>query len=148
MEILTTELFSNFPPYTILNFITISLSLRLGPKPLVSTISPNSSDLELERIPGTPLLSKTSSILGSLHPDNTSLLPEPGSVLELILITRSQMPTVGSALEGKEDPQRLFWCIYVVWIEGIAERRGVAQIMDTALEASIKEIEVKAVLLG
>ncbi|CAO2649177.1 Nn.00g101260.m01.CDS01 [Neocucurbitaria sp. VM-36] len=145
-----------FPPYTVLYFTTISLHLRLGSTPPHQTEDMTSSPYSspFDRIPATPLLSKTNQIVGSLHPDNTSLLPPPGSTIELLLITRSHTPTVASALFQLEStdesrPMKLFWVLYVVWKEGIAERRGVGQILQDALEGAVEPApRVKSVLLG
>ena len=38
-------------------------------------------------------------------------------------------------LEGGEQPLKLFWVLCVVWQDGIAERRGVGQVLEEALEA-------------
>ena len=44
---------------------------------------------------------------------------------------------------------KLFWVLYVVWKEGIAERRGVGQILQEALEDAVEPApRVKSVLLG
>lgn len=147
---------SHFPPYTVLNFVTVSLHLTMG-----TTTQPPNQDMSkgfpkspFDRIPGIPLLSATNTLAGSLHLDNLTLLPTPSSRIELLIVAYSQIPTIGSVLlqvEGAttDQPWELFWCLYVVWSNGIAERRGVAQIMQSSLrEAAEPRPSVKSVLLG
>lgn len=111
-------------------------------------------DDPFDRIPGIPLLSKEGVAVGSLHPDNIDVLNPPGSSIELILISYSQIPTLESALLELENadadqPWKLLWCLHIVWIDGIAERRGVAQVLQSALEVAVEPKPcVKGVLLG
>lgn len=92
--------------------------------------------------------------MGSLHPDNVALIPQPGTSIELLLVSRSHKPTVESALlennQYDEDHKwELFWVMYVVWQDGIAERKGVGQILESALENAVDgKPTVKNVLLG
>jgi hypothetical protein len=50
-----------------------------------------------------------------------------------------------------EDDNRnkwdLFWILHVVWENGIAQRRGVGQVLESSLESASSR-EVKTVLLG
>jgi hypothetical protein len=158
---------SNFPPYAVLYFQTLSLSLVLGKSPEVST-GPhrNTKTSSFHRVPGIPLLSPSSETVGSLHADNMDLLPAPGRSIECILMSRCQALTWSSALGPREEtdpvsdseeaeaaggdrPWDLFWALYIVWIDGIAERRGVAQILSTAVGASCAPgPEIKDILLG
>lgn len=112
-----------------------------------------------DRIPGIPLHSATDQIVGSLHPDNVDLLGPPGSKIECLIVSRCTTPTVASALqptdteaardEEKDRPWDLFWVLVVAWLDGIAERRGVAQVLTSALETAVEPApEVKLVLLG
>jgi hypothetical protein len=50
--------------------------------------------------------------------------------------------------EGGEQPMKLFWVLCVVWQDGIAERRGVGQVLEGALDDAVGQPEVKNVLLG
>lgn len=51
--------------------------------------------------------------------------------------------------EGDEQPMKLFWVMYVVWEGGIAQRRGIGQILEAALEdAASEKPSVKTVNLG
>lgn len=51
-----------------------------------------------------------------------------------------------SKKDGRWD---LFWVLAVVWRDGIAERRGVGQVLASALETDVEpRPEVKMVLLG
>jgi hypothetical protein len=111
------------------------------------------------RIPGIPLHSATRQLVGSLHPDNIDLLEPAGSKVECLIVSRCSTPTVASALlaaettlaDGSENdrPWDLFWVLVVVWQDGIAERRGVAQVLASALEMAVEPgPEVKSVLLG
>ena len=130
------------------------LQIGAAPPKHNQTSLPSSYQSPFDRIPGTPLLSKTCQTVGSLHPDNTALTPPPGSTIELLVLTRSQTPTVGSALLQPSDtetirPIKLFWVLYVVWEDGIAERRGVGQILESAIEDAVEPApRVKGVFLG
>lgn len=177
-----------------LKFDTISIHLILG-HPLEKTSNlhsqSNIADDEpmkrrpprlssSDRIPGFPLLSPASKVVGSLHPDNLELSAcKPGSKLECLILSRSQLPVVGSALlhyttistaatdsslppttrhtgvvsqenqvsEGKAWD--LFWVLHVVWKNGVAERRGLGQVLTLALENSCSPLPaIKSVLLG
>jgi hypothetical protein len=100
--------------------------------------------------------------VGSLHPDNLDLLPESRSKIECLVLSRSQTPTLGSALleTGRSDddpdidsanpkPWDLFWVLYCVWIDGIAERRGIGQVFVSVLGGTMEpRAEVKDILLG
>ena len=112
-----------------------------------------------DRTPGIPLHSATGQIVGSLHPDNIHLLGPPGSKIECLIVSRCATPTVASALlsadtkaarDGERDrPWDLFWVLVVVWQDGVAERRGVGQVLASALETAVEPApEVKLVLLG
>lgn len=141
---------SFFPPYNVLSFSTISLHLTLAPIPPPPATTNTS---QFARIPGTPLLGASGRLNGCLHPDNISLLPSAGSTVEILLVARCHKPTTGSALldmffEGGEQPMKLFWVLCVVWQDGIAERRGVGQVLEEALEDAVGRPEVKSVLLG
>ncbi|KAF1846033.1 HET-domain-containing protein [Cucurbitaria berberidis CBS 394.84] len=145
-----------FPPYTVLDFITISLHLQTGTNTPQhnQNIKSHSHKSPFDRISGTPLLSKKGQIVGSLHPDNTHLMEPPGSTIELLLITRSHTPTVSSALfqldkVDTNKPMKLFWVLHVIWKDGIAERRGVGQILQSALEDAFEPAPcVKPIFLG
>ena len=111
-----------------------------------------------DRIPGIPLRSATGQTVGSLHPDNVHLLGPPGSRIECLVLSRCNTPTVASALLSADaeaaarERDRLWdllWVLVVVWKDGIAERRGVGQVLASALEAAVEPApEVKQVLLG
>ena len=146
----THHVTSVFPLYNVLSFTTVSLQLTLAPSPPPPT-TPNTSPFA--RVPGTPLLGASGRLNGCLHPDNISLLPSTGSTAEVLLIARCHKPTIESALldmylGGGEQPLKLFWVLCVVWQDGIAERRGVGQVLEEALEDAVGKPEVKSVLLG
>jgi hypothetical protein len=109
---------------------------------------------QVDHFSGIPLLTTTSHLVGSLHPDNAADLPPPGTSVELILIARSQTPLADSALLQLDDvsaerPSKLLWVLYIVWIDGVAERRGVAQILERALEEAVEPKPcVKSIILG
>ncbi|KAF2854813.1 HET-domain-containing protein [Plenodomus tracheiphilus IPT5] len=146
-----------FPPYTVLFFTTVSLHLRLDATRSSEPVNQSRTRQNpFDRTPGIALLSKDSTVAGSLHPDNIAHLPASDSIIELLVIAYSQTPTIGSALLIAENenlfqsgPWELLWCLYIVWEDGIAERRGVAQIQQAALETVIEPKPcVKTVLLG
>jgi hypothetical protein len=160
---------SNFPPYAVLYFHTVSISLILGQLPDASRKMPRpggTNKSSFHRIPGIPLFSPTSEMVGSLHADNLQLLPVPGASVECILMSHCQEPTWNSALVLREEtvltsdseetgsvrddhPWDLFWALYIVWKDGIAERQGVAQILSASVGKSCAPgPEVKEILLG
>lgn len=69
-------------------------------------------------------------------------------------MARCHRPTVGSTLldeynAGNEQPMELFWVMHVIWKEDIAERRGIGQILESALEDSVDgKPAIKSVMLG
>jgi hypothetical protein len=106
------------------------------------------------RIPGISLFSTNQQLVRSLHPDNLDLLEAPGSTVECVIVSRCDMPTEASALFAlgsavTKQSWKLFWVIHIVWKDGIAERRGIGQVLSSALEtATDPKPEVKVVLLG
>lgn len=113
-----------------------------------------------DRVPAIPLRSKTGSIAGWLHPDNTDIMSEPGSIIELIILSRCQTPTIKSASEEPvfaqdipdapaTGPWKLLWVLHIVWIDGIAERRGVGQILEQSLHVAVEPLPIlKLIHLG
>ncbi|KAJ9628780.1 hypothetical protein H2203_002682 [Taxawa tesnikishii (nom. ined.)] len=156
-----------FPPYTVLQFKTISMHLILGSAPVRGEQGEHSqsrlhtpsddetpSQSPFARIPGVPLLSAHGQLVGSLHPDNVDILGAPGTKVECLVICRCNTPTVASALlalggADTERPWDLLWILHVIWKDGIAERRGVGQVMSSAIDTAVEpKPEVKDVLLG
>lgn len=140
---------SDFPPYDVLHFKTISFHLALEAMPTQERHRTSPFD----RVVGIPLHDKTGELVGSLHPDNFDLLCSQGSSVELLVITKCLEPTVGSALSALENqgplPWRLLWVMHIVWKQGIAERHGVGQVLASALERSVgPRPQVKRILLG
>lgn len=122
---------------------------------LGATAGPNSdSQSAFDRIPGIPLLCVTRELVGSLHPDNYNLLEAPGSKAEFVIISRCNSPTVGSALVSSDGANmksswNLFWVLQISWKDGIAERKGVGQVLSSALETSVdSKPKIKTILLG
>ena len=107
-----------------------------------------------DRIIGSPILSTSSQTVDSLHPDITERLPVAGTSIELLLVTHCHKSTVGSTLldeynVGDEQPMKLFWALYVAWRDGVVERRGLGQMLESTLEDVVDEKPViKSVLLG
>lgn len=107
-----------------------------------------------DRIIGSPVLSTSCQTVDSLHPDIIDRLPVAGTSIELLLVTRCHKSTVGSTLldehnRGDERPMKLSWALYVVWKDGVVERRGLGQMLESALEDVVDEKPViKSVLLG
>jgi hypothetical protein len=91
-------------------------------------------------------------VVGFLHLDNLDPIPTPVTAIEILIIARSFKLTVGSALLQlcpADKVPNLFWVMYVTWIDGVAERRGVGQILESALEDAVDQKPcVKRVLLG
>ncbi|OBT39234.1 hypothetical protein VE00_09925 [Pseudogymnoascus sp. WSF 3629] len=133
-----------FPDYDVLLSWTISLRLTLAAPKQASN-------------PPRPLHSASGTVVGSLHPDSTSLLPSPPTPIELIVLSRSQTPNANSTLldiekERKPSPGQpwdLLWVMHVEWRDGVAERRGVGQVLTGGtLEGALGKVEVKLVVLG
>jgi hypothetical protein len=153
-----------------LQFQTISLELILGVQQNRTVTIPNMGNNRtqsiLSRTKGIALRSSSGEeVVGSLHPDNFTDLPESGARIECLVLSRSQTPTLSSALlqvpyvTGKEQrpnpledenrPWDLFWIMYVVWKGSTAERRGIGQILTSALEKAVAPgPELKDVVLG
>ena len=149
-----TDALRKYPPYTILYFTTIYLHLTLCPRPH-NNASPNKTfPSRFDRVAGSALQGMSGQVVGSLHPDNVDRLPTAGSAIRLLLLARSHKPTVSSALIERHEtagsaPMKLFWVMYVIWREGVAERRGIGQILEDALEDAVREsASVRTVLLG
>ena len=143
---------STFPRYPVLQFHAVSMHLVLGPDKPTNPSSAAASPFD--RVPGCPLCSADGQLVGSLHPDNVELLPAPESCVECIVVARCNTPTVGSALLPPDSPVpekawELLWVLHVTWQDGIAERRGVGQVLASALETAAEPSpQVKTVLLG
>jgi len=137
-------------PYNVLQVTTVSLHLNLGDRPT----APGSYDLQspLDHIPASALCSATGNIVGSLHPDSLNLLPPAGSKIELLVIARSFKLTAESirlGIDVSEQDSKLLWVMHVVRVDDIAERRGVGQILESALKDAVGErAALKEVLLG
>ena len=154
-----------FPPYAVLDFQTIALHLRLGVSPgqsLDEERKDGEATSPFDRVPGLGLYGADGGLVGSLHVDDLSSVDELHGKVECLVLSRCQTPTAASALldrrlaerggvEAPSDgqPWDLFWVLAVVWQEGIAERRGIGQVLVSALERSLEPgPEIKAVLLG
>lgn len=96
---------------------------------------------------------------GSLHPDNIEHVGTTGDKIELVVVARCQTPTVGSAFWGQSvphlfpapadnEPWDLLWVLQIIWIDGIAERRGVGQILASSLNHALQPApKLKKILL-
>lgn len=142
-----------FPPYSVLRAHAITLQLILGDA-AVATASPPVRAL---------LASSGQHTVGTLLPDNVSALPSRSrSTVDCIVLARAvahmehsilvQQPTAtdpelgGGTLLLEED---LLWVMYVEWTDGIAERRGIGQILVSALVNAVAPgPKLQVVLLG
>ncbi|KAH7322707.1 heterokaryon incompatibility protein-domain-containing protein [Stachybotrys elegans] len=146
-----------FPPYAVLQFETIAFHLLLGARPPWNAEGNLRSKMEngrFDRIEAMPLCSKQGRRVGWLHPDNISLLGAEGAAIELIVMSRCQTPTVRSALLDESPspgpasgPWNLLWVLHIEWIDGIAERRGVGQVLTAALEGAVDPKPAKKIVL-
>jgi hypothetical protein len=156
--------------YYVLQFRTISIHLRLGEFQREAPGADKGSSKQgkvqsfFNRIPGIPLfVSCGAEVVGSLHPDNLAMLPKPGSMIECLVLSRCQMPTMESALSnnpeahgesggasgGEAIPWDLLWVLYCVWEGSVAVRRGIGQILTSVLDKAVDPLpEVKDVNLG
>jgi hypothetical protein len=79
-------------------------------------------------------------VVGPLHPDNLELFLAPGTTIRILIIARSFKLTVGSALLQLYPADRvpnLVWVIYVTWIDGVAEEKGVGQTLESSFEDAV-----------
>ncbi|KAI9147613.1 HET-domain-containing protein [Paramyrothecium foliicola] len=151
-----------FPPYPVLEFQTVSLHLFLGDIVSKADFETNKGTMPtlFDRVPAIPLRRNDGAICGWLHADNLDLLSEPGSAIELIILSRCQNPSVkaeedkavfAEAIPGApvSGPWRLLWVLHIVWQDGIAERRGVGQILESALSNPTEPLpRLKTIYLG
>lgn len=159
-----------FPPYPVLLFTTVSITLTAGRQPEATAPDPSRPDPLMDqrrteadthsnhmfsRRPGIPLISGSGELVGSLHPDNFSDAScQPGAKVECLLLSGCVEPTLGSALGAETlgadsgKAKDLFWVLQIVWIHGIAYRHGVGQIIAGAFTSTEFGPEVKTVMLG
>lgn len=150
---------SNLPIYPVILFRALSVRLIVGPPPtLEPRRDPSSSAFPrhkrpLQWVKGSPLLTSDGELVGSLHVDNVT--PHTTGVeVECLIIAYSKEPIAGSALPKPRvpvcdnDDWNLFWVMYVVEKDGIYERRGVGQVVDSVLAKSCVRSEGKVILLG
>jgi hypothetical protein len=79
-------------------------------------------------------------VVGSLHLDNLDLIPALGTAIEILIIALSFKLTISRALlklHLADKVPNLLWVMHVTWIDGVAERRGVGQILESALEDAV-----------
>ncbi|KAL1862635.1 hypothetical protein Daus18300_008433 [Diaporthe australafricana] len=145
----------NFPPYTVLQAHAITLRLILGEA--IITSSPHQPPHHAR-----PLLSSSGEhTIGSLLPDNISLLPtQPGTPIDCIVVAHAtadmehsllpSAPIQGDPTDDSSQGQgRLIWIMHVEWKDGIAERRGIGQMRVSGLAKAVAPgPTVRSVLLG
>lgn len=107
-----------------------------------------------------PLHSASGTLVGSLHPDHLDFVGSVGEKVQLVVVARCQTLTSKSALwqsslicdrSGKAlgGPWDLLWVMSITWVDGIAERRGIGQVLTQSLADSVEpRPEVKEILLG
>lgn len=91
-----------------------------------------------------------------LHPDNIALLPPPGSAVDLVVLAQARGPAFDACLDaglgGSHVPgaeYNILWVLCVEWLDGIAERRAVGQVMTSALRGALAPgPAVTRILLG
>ncbi|RSL63585.1 hypothetical protein CEP54_005127 [Fusarium duplospermum] len=148
-----------FPIYPVILFKALSIRLITGPPPaLESKQDPSSKALPRHRRPlqwvkGSPLFSSDGELVGSLHVDSIAS-HTAGVEVECLIIAYSKEPIAGSALPKTQEPigddedWNLFWIMHVVEKDGIYERRGVGQVLDSVLAKACVRSEGKVILLG
>jgi hypothetical protein len=150
----------NLPQYHLLYFHTLSIRLIAGtrsptpPGPRGLESPKGNSSQYFQRTPGFPLLSPNGELVGSLNLDTEDSFI-PGSELECLIMSRCFEPMVNSALPVQEKHHveesnwHMFWVMYIIDVEGISERRGIGQVLDTALvKPCAPGPRSRAVLLG
>ncbi|KAF4976017.1 hypothetical protein FZEAL_7273 [Fusarium zealandicum] len=150
----------SFPRYHLLCSRTLSIRLVAGhlpasdPERQSASINGKDRDSPSQGVQGAPLLSPAGEVVGSLHLDDVSSYT-PGQEVECLILSYSYQPIAGSALpivpkiRGNLDEWDLFWIMFVVEENGVYERRGVGQVLDSALANSCAPgPEFKPILLG
>ncbi|KAH6898046.1 heterokaryon incompatibility protein-domain-containing protein [Thelonectria olida] len=150
----------NLPQYHLIYFHTLSIRLILGtrsPGPLSARefeSRKGNPSHHFQRTPGSPLLSPSGELVGSVHLDTEDSLTS-GSELECLIMSRCFEPMVNSALPIRErhhtegSSWNMFWILHIIDVDGISERRGIGQVLDTALLKSCAPgPQSRAVLLG
>ncbi|KAI8685123.1 HET domain-containing protein [Fusarium keratoplasticum] len=148
-----------FPIYPVILFKALSIRLITGPPPALEPKQDISSKAlprhkrPLQWVKGSPLFASDGELVGSLHVDNIAS-HTAGIEVECLIIAYSKEPIAGSALPksqvpvGDDDDWNLFWVMHVVEKDGIYERRGVGQVLDSVLTKSCVRSEDKVILLG
>ncbi|RSM18720.1 hypothetical protein CDV31_002440 [Fusarium ambrosium] len=148
-----------FPIYPVILFKALSIRVITGPPPaLEPKQDPSSKALPrhkrpLQCVKGSPLFTPDGELVGSLHVDNIAS-HTAGVEVECLIIAYSKEPIAGSVLPksqipvGDDDDWNLFWIMHVVEKDGIYERRGVGQVLDSVLEKPFIRAEGKVILLG
>lgn len=145
--------YRKFPPYSVLRAHAITLQLILGD---ATGATPSS--------PARPLLASSDQrTVGTLLPDNIDALPSsPRPIIDCVVLARAsthmehsiliQKPTTADPELGDSTPvleEDLLWVMYVEWADGIAERRGIGQILISALVNAVAPgPKLQVVLLG
>ncbi|CAH0047029.1 unnamed protein product [Clonostachys solani] len=159
-----TKSYYNLPPYCILYFQSVVFNLAFGERPTSwATDHPSKADAmpaDSHAIDDIPLHSASGTLVGSLHPDHLDFVGSVGEKVQLVVVARCQTLTSKSALwqsslicdpSGKAlgGPWDLLWVMSITWVDGIAERRGIGQVLTQSLADSIEPgPEVKEILLG
>ncbi|KAI8691935.1 HET domain-containing protein [Fusarium sp. Ph1] len=148
-----------FPIYPVILFRALSIRLITGPPPALELRQdPSSKALPrhkrpLQWVKGSSLFASDGELVGSLHVDNIAL-HTAGVEVECLIIAYSKEPIAGSALPKPQEPVdddddwNIFWIMHVVEKDGIYERRGVGQVLDSVLTKSCIRSEGKVILLG
>lgn len=147
-----------FPIYPVILFKALSIRLITGPPPALASTQASSKALPRHKRPlrwvkGSPLFTSDGELVGSLHVDNIAS-HTVGVEVECLIIAYSKEPIAGSALPmsqesvGDYEDWNLFWIMHVVEKDGIYERRGVGQVLDSVLAKSCVGSEGKVILLG
>ncbi|KAJ4195620.1 hypothetical protein NW755_001780 [Fusarium falciforme] len=147
------------PIYPVILFKALSIRLITGPPPALEPKQDVSSKAlprhkrPLQWVKGSPLFASDGKLVGSLHVDNIAS-HTAGVEVECLIIAYSKEPIAGSALPksqvpvGDDDDWNVFWVMQVVEKDGIYERRGVGQVLDSVLTKSCVRSEGKVILLG
>lgn len=148
-----------FPIYPVILFKALSIRLITGSPPALDPRQDASSKAlprhkrPLQWVKGSPLFTLDGELVGSLHVDNIAS-HTAGVEVECLIIAYSKEPIAGSALPtsqipiGDYDDWNLFWIMHVVEKDGIYERRGLGQVLDSVLTKSCVRSQGKVILLG
>ncbi|EJT69289.1 hypothetical protein GGTG_12908 [Gaeumannomyces tritici R3-111a-1] len=126
-------------PYLVIEARTICLRLKMGQPPERGSVA---SDVLSN--PALPLHSASNKVVRLVHPDNmaeASAAAASSPIADLVVLSLFRAPTAGLALgetTSLSGTACLVWVMHVEWKDGLAQRRGIRQILVSALSNALE----------